>query len=82
MSSPLPEPDAPAQPQRFVLLVALPPQMHEQLEARAHRDGANMANVARKAIAAYLRPRPRTRTTLVDVDQADGRADAATGLEP
>lgn len=59
VTRPLPEPDVPAQPQRFVLLVALPPQLHEQLEARAHRDGANMAHVARKALAAYLRPRSR-----------------------
>jgi hypothetical protein len=53
--------------------------MHEQLEARAHRDGANMANVARKAIAAYLRPRSRPGAPLVDL--ADGH-DAATGQEP
>ncbi len=57
MRSPLQAPEAPAQPQRFVLFVALPPPMREQLEARAHRDGANMANVARQAITAYLRPR-------------------------
>jgi hypothetical protein len=86
VSRPLPEPEAPevpeplALPQRFVLLVALTPQMHEQLEARAHHDGANMANVARKAIAAYLRPRQRPRPTLVD--QADGHAGATTELRP
>lgn len=38
-----------------MLLVFLPPQMQQQLEERAHRDGTNMANVARKAIDAYLR---------------------------
>ena len=70
MRSPLPAPEAAAQPQRFVLFVALPCPMHEQLEARAHRDGANMANVARQAIAAYLRP--RSRGALVDQPAVHG----------